>query len=250
MLYSYVVYETVLDLSRKDLRGRSLSPEEFNRVARIVNEKIFSYYYSKFEESSENSESMSGFKVLGEAVVVAGGIAALPTSFYHICGMPYYIDTGGVRRRLDLVSTLEHAKRDMDYLTQATLTHPTFRFGIATTTADMTIHVSPATGIGTIYLDYIRTPNMPYLDYYLNDTTFEYTWMPSGGGNVSVPSGSTARNGTTGAAIVVSATVDFEWDNEDLPLICAMFLQEMGVQLPSSELYEGGTLSETKINAQ
>jgi len=231
------VYETVLDLSRKDLRGRSLSPEEFNRVARIVNEKVFAQYYSEFEENSENSESMSGFKVLGEAVVVGvGGIATLPTNYYHICGMPYYLDTGGVRRRLDLVSTLEHAKRDMDYLTQATLTHPTFRFGIATPTADMTIHVAPTTGISTIYLDYIRTPDVPYLDYYLNDSTAEYTWCPSGGGNVSVPLGSTARNGTTGAAIVVSATVDWEFDSEDLPLICAMFLQEMGVQLPSSEL--------------
>jgi len=194
---------------------------------------------------------MSGFKVLNEAVAIgAGGIGNLPIKYYHMCGMPYYTDAEGIVRRLDLVSSLEHAEREQDFLTKATLIDPTYRFGTASATGDMDIYVSPTAGITTIYIDYIRVPNVPYLDYYADDTTAEYTWMASGSVTVAVPSGSTARDGTTGAANVVSKTVDWEFDDEDLPLICNLFLQQLGIQLPSPELYEGGTLGEQKSDAQ
>ncbi len=249
MILSSTVYEVILDTIRKDARGKSLNVEEFNSFSKIVNELLFAKYFKDFETTSDNSETLSAFKVLGESVAIgAGGIGALPASFYHIVGQPYYTATGGITRYLDLVSSLEHAKRQQDYLTQATLTHPTFRFGIATTTSAMTVYVSPTTGINPIYMDYIRTPNTPFLDYYMNDTTLEYTYMAAGA-TVAVPSGSTARDGTIGAANVVSATVNYEWDNEDLPLIISMFLQQLGIQLPDPTLYEGGTLSEQKIDA-
>jgi len=244
MLYAYQVYETLLDVARKDLRGRSLTPEEYNNVAPLVNEAVFSKYYSEFESSGENSETMSAFKVLNEAIPLVAGVGTLPARYYHIVGMPRY----GTSVYVDLVSSMEHAKREQDYLTKATLTHPTCRFGIANTAADMTIYVTP-TSIAAIFLDYIRTPDTPILDYYVNDTTLVYTWMASGGGVVAVPVGSTAMDGTAGGN-TNSTTVDWEWDIEDLPLIINLFLQYLGIQLPSPELYEGGTLGEKKSDEQ
>ena len=251
MLLSSTVYLTVLDLCRKDLRGRSLSPEEFNTIAPIVNEKVFSKYYREFEESSENSETLSSFKVLNESIAVgAGGIVTLPARYYHIVGRPRYVDTDGITRHLDLVSSLEDADREDDYLTKATLTYPTFRFGINTTTGSMTINIRPTAGINPILMDYIRTTNIPVLDYYLNDTTLEYTWLSAGVAAV-VPGGSTYRDGSTGVYNVpVPLTVNFEWDNEDMPLITALFLQELGAQLPDPTIYEAGTISEQKIEAE
>ena len=250
MIYAYQVYETVLDLCRKDLRGRGLSVEEYNNTAKVVNQIVFNKYYGEFESTEENSEAMSAFKVTNEAIAIGlGGIGALPTRYYHVVGMPRYVDTGGVTRFLDLVSSLEHAKREQDYLTKATLTHPTYRLGIATTTSDMTMYVTPTTGIATVYMDYLRTPDVPFLDYYLNDTTANYTWMDAGD-TVAVPSGSTARNGTTGLANVASATVDWEWDEDDLPMIVTLFLKQLGISLPSAELYQGGSLQEDKLDIQ
>lgn len=247
MLLASDVYEIILNLSRKDLRGRSLSPEEYNSTARIVNETVFAKYYAEFENSSENSESMSAFKVLGEMIAIVGGVGTLPDSYYHVVGMPWYLGTGSVRRYLDLVSSLEHAKREQDYLTKATLIHPTFRFGLVDEAADMTIHVSPATGVNPIYLDYIRIPDVPILDYYLDNTNLTYTWMVEGGGVVAVPAGSTAMDGTT-AGNTNSTTVNWEWEAEDLPLITQLFLQLLGIQLPDPTLYEGGTLQEQKMS--
>jgi len=250
MILSSDVYQTVLDITRKDLRGRSLSVEEFNRVARIVNELVFAKYYSEFESSQENSEAMSAFKVLGMAVAIGlGGIGVLPADYYHIVGMPWYTDTGGVVRYLDNVSSLEFAKRQMDYLTQSTLTHPTFRFGTAIAGADMRIYISPIAGINPIYIDYIRVSDVPFLDYYISGTTYQYTWMDAGA-TVSVPAGSTASNGTLGPANVVSTTINFEWDNEDFSFITDLFLQQLGITLPDEILYQGGLLSEQKKDNQ
>ena len=245
MLLASDVYEIILNLSRKDLRGRSLSPEEYNSTARIVNETVFAKYYAEFESTSENSESLSAFKVLGETIPIVAGVGTLPDSYYHVVGMPWYLSTGSVRRYLDLVSSLEHAKREQDYLTKATLTHPTFRFGLVNVAADMTIHVTPTT-VNPIYLDYIRTPDVPFLDYYISDSTLNYTWCASGGVNVNIPAGSTYRDGTAGAAVVVSQTTEWEWDADDLPLIISLFLQHLGIQLPDNILYEGGSLQEEK----
>lgn len=250
MIYAYQVYETVLDLCRKDLRGRGLSVEEYNNTAKVVNQIVFNKYYGEFESTEENSEAMSAFKVTNEAIAIGlGGIGALPTRYYHVVGMPRYVDTGGVTRFLDLVSSLEHAKREQDYLTKATLTHPTYRLGIATTTSDMTMYVTPTTGIATVYMDYLRTPDVPFLDYYVNDTTANYTWMDAGA-TVVVPSGSTTRSGHTGLWNEVSATVDWEWDEDDLPMIVTLFLKQLGVSLPSAELYQGGSLQEDKLDIQ
>jgi hypothetical protein len=65
-----------------------------------------------------------------------------------------------------------------------------------------------------------------------------------------VPSGSTARDGSVGVAVVASATTNFEWDDDEFPMIINLFLKYVGIQLPSPELFEGGTLMETKIENQ
>lgn len=249
MLYSYQVYETLLDVCRKDLRGRSLTPEEFNNLAPIINQLVYERYYSQFEATVDNSDSMSAFKVLGETIPLVAGVGTLPARYYHIVGMPYYTDSGGVVRYIDLVSSMEHARREQDYLTKATVVHPTCRLGLANSTADKTIHVTP-TSITSISLDYLRTADTPYLDYYVDDTNLTYTWCSSGGVNVNVPAGATYRDGTVGAAVVVSQTVNWEWDAEDLPLIINLFLQYLGVQLPDQVLIESGLAFEQKNDAK
>ena len=249
MILSSDVYLTLLTAIRKDARGRSISPEEFNHVARLVNKAIFSKYYAEFEENVESSDTLGKFRVISEAVAIAGGVGTLPVNYHSLVGMPYYTDAGGVTRYIDLVSDLEYAKRQKDYLTQATLTHPVCRLGLADANADMTIHVAPTAGINPIYMDYLRKPDTPYLDYYVNDTTLVYTWMAADT-NMTVPSGSTARDGSVGVAVVASDTVNFEWDDDEFPMIINLFLKYVGIQLPDQILFEGGTLLEEKIENQ
>ena len=240
MILSSVIYETLLDSVRKDKRGRSISVEEYNSLAPIVNESVFSHYYKEFESSPESSSKMGDFRVIGESVAIAGGVGTLPVSFYSLSGKPYYTDASGVIRWLDLVSDMEHAWRQGDYLTQGSLAYPTFRLGTATVGGAKQIYVTPTAGINPIVVDYIRVANTPKLDYFISDSTLLYVWGTAGE-NMNVPAGSTSMSGVAGAAVVASQTVNWEFDNDDLPLIISLFMQIMGIQMPDEALWQGGT---------
>jgi hypothetical protein len=237
------VYDTLIDQIRADKRGLSLSPEEFNRFARLVNERVYSKFYKEFETTSENSETLGGFKEFNETIALTGGIGSLPDDFKELIGMPRVL-VGSTYRGVDLVSTYELAKREMDYLTQPSTTYPVCQLGGLDANDNLQIRIYPIT-IATVYVDYLRTAAVPFLDYYVNDTTLVYTFMDADA-TVSVPLGSTARNGTAGLANVDSATVNFEWDDGEFPLILSLFAQMVGLALPSEELIQVGNNEEMK----
>ena len=236
-------YNLLIDQIRADGRGLSLTIDEFNSFIRTVNERIYAKYYKGFETSSDNSEALGKFKEFNESVALTTGVGSLPSDFKELIGKPRVLD-GSTYRYVDLVSTYELAKREMDYLTQPSVTYPVCQLGGLDANDNLQIRVYPIT-IGTVYVDYLRTPDIPFLDYYINDTTLVYTHMAAGA-TVAVPVGSTARNGTAGAANVTSLTVNFEWDDSELALILSMLTQMVGLALPSEELVQVGNNEEQK----
>jgi hypothetical protein len=237
-----VVYETILSVIRADKRGLTLSEDEYNRIARVVNERVYAKYYSDFEANIDNIDVIGGFKVLGFPIPLAAGVGSLPTDYYQIIGKPRI---SGTYTGLNLVSSLELSERLQDYLTQPTLTHPCFILGGEDISENTEIIVYPAT-IAEIELDYLRTARTPFLDYYVNDTTLVSTYLGAGTTGVTVPLGSTYRTGAQGAVVVNSATVNWEWSDSDLPLIVAMFCSYIGIQLPDQLLIEVGNVDESK----
>ena len=234
------VYDLLIDQIRADKRGLSLSIDEFNRFARTVNERIFAKYYREFETTNSNSEALGGFKEFNETINLTAGVGSLPDDFKELIGEPR-LSTG---ETVDLVSTMELAKRQRDYLTQPSTNYPVCQLGGLDTNDNLQIRVYPIT-ITTVYVDYLRTPAVPFLDYYVNDTTLVHTYMDADE-TVAVPLGSTARNGTAGAANVASLTVNFEWDDGELALIISMLAQMVGLALPSEELIQVGNNEEMK----
>jgi hypothetical protein len=67
------------------------------------------------------------------------------------------------------------------------------------------------------------------------------------GATVSVPAGSTYRDGTAGGgAGIVSQTINWEWSDSDLSMILAMFAQMIGLALPDPLLIQAGNTDEQK----
>jgi hypothetical protein len=236
------VYQTVIDIVRADKRGLTLSEDEYNRVARLVNERLYARYYSNFEANIDNIDVMGGFKVLGEVIPLVAGVGSLPDDYYQVIGKPRLLKT---YTGVNLVSSLELAERLQDYLTQPTLTHPCFILGGEDGAGNTEVNVYPIT-ITEIELDYLRTANVPFLDYYVNDTTLVSTYLAAGATGVTVPLGSTYRTGVQGVVVVNSVTVDWEWSDSDLPLIVAMFCSYIGIQKPDQLLIEVGNVDESK----
>ena len=253
MIYSYVIYDTLLDAIRKDSRGRSLSIEEFNNLSAIVNHSLFEDYYNKFEENIESSDTLGGFKVFEYGIdLTANGnataaVGTLPDNYYHLIGQPRTI-SGSTVRTVDVVSAQEHSIRIQDYLTQPTTTYPMCQIGGINASDELQIRVYPST-ITKVYIDYLKEPDAPFLDYYLNNTTLNYTYMAADA-TVTVPLGSTYRDGTLGVTTPASLTVNWEFDEYDLELIIAKFMTLLGVTLTDEILVQAGQFVETKKMAK
>ena len=237
MILCSQIYDTLLSIARKDKRGLSLSIDDFNSAVVQVNQRIYRLNYSNFEASKLSMDEMDSFKVLGYTINLDGtGKGALPTDYFHLAGDPWYTHITAGRRKIDLTTSLEFGSREMDYLTKASALYPLAYMGAGTSAEDMSIVVSPAT-CTPIYIDYLREVNTPFLDYYVDDATFEITYMAAST-TVAVPVNHTARDGTAGAANVVSATVNFEWHEHDIPAIINQFIGIIGIQLEGQDLQQ------------
>ena len=241
------VYNLLLDEIRTDKRGLSLSPDEFNRTIRVVNEELYLDFVDGFEGDIESSDTMGWFKEYDYNIALVAGVGTLPDNYYQMIGKP---KTSAVSPyyRADLVSSYEFACREEDYLTQPTTIHPVFRIGGRDANEDLTINVAP-TSIANIWIDYLRVPTTPYLDWYVNNLTYNYTFLAETAVAQTVPLGSTYRDGTAGIANVTSLTVNLEWSDEDLPLIMAKLREKVGIQLPDQLLIETANINEAKLKA-
>jgi hypothetical protein len=234
MIYCSQIYDTLVSIVRKDKRGLSLSIDDFNNAVVQVNQRIYRLNYSNFESSKLSMDEMDSFKVIGHQIALDGtGKGTLPTEYFHLAGNPYWTHPTAGRRQIDLITSLEHGARELDYLTKASALYPTAYMGAGTTAEDMSIHVTPVT-CTPIYIDYLREVDTPFLDYYVNNTTLDITYMATG--NVVVPAGYTTRAGTLGPNTVASATKNFEWHEHDIPAIVNLFLGVIGIQLEAQDL--------------
>lgn len=241
------VYDTLLSLIREDKRGLALSPDEFNRLAKIVNERVYQKKIKNFEIDSDSSESLAKFKDVNATAVLAAGTLSLPSDFYKMIGKPRIVNNSSETRRCDMVSQLEYDERYEDYLTQPSETYPVFTLGELDGSDNIIMHVYPTTITGTVTFDYLKKAATPIYDYYVNNTTLVVTYMDAGT-TVTIPSGSTYRNGTAGdgATTFASTSVDWDWDEEDMELILSIFCQLLGIAMPDELMIQSGNLEEAK----
>lgn len=241
-----VVYNTLLNAIRKDRRGNSLQIDEFNRLSVIVSQRLMDDYFAKFEQGIDSSSDIGAFKKLEQSLTITAGKAALPTDYYRLIGEPYHVDSTHGTRYIDVVTSLEHSKRERNVLTKSTTKNPTCVIGSEDASKNIEIRVYPTT-ITTIYIDYLREVDTPFLDYYVNTTTLQPTFLTEGQAPYTVTSPYVYRDGTTGSK--TSITKDWDFDYGDLPVIISYFMQLMGIQLPDQLLIEVGKQDKQELMA-
>jgi len=251
MLLCEDVYQLLLDELRVDERGLSCEVDEFNRLARLVNQEIYTDKIRKFEEDIENIDALGELKIHNYDIPLITGVGTLPTDYSRIIGSPRTLDGDSVTRYADLVTAFEHGAREEDYLTKATLTYPTFMIGGVNADSHMQIRVTPST-ITDIWIDYIKELSVPFLDYYINDTTLVYGFFSETGDLQSVPVGSTYRDGTagTGVATITSLTNNFDWGEDELSLLITKLVNRVAKQLPDELLLQASNREQDKSDAQ
>ena len=248
MILTVDLYNLFIDSVRADKRGNTKEIDEFNRCIRLVNQEVFDDFLGDFEKDIDNSQDLGELKVHNTEITLAlsGGmmVGTLPTNYYRLIGKPR--DDSDTAKRIELVTTLVDAERQDDYLTQATATHPTCVIGGVTALSEMQIRVRPQT-IATIYIDYIKKPTVPFLDYYINDSTLTPTFLTVDT-TPAVTAGNTYRDGTAGGVgvTVTSLTENLDWDDGVIQLLLAKLLQKTGLTLADDKLLQGGMAEELK----
>jgi len=244
------LYQLLLDGIRADKRGLSVEVEEYNRLIRLVNQDVYDTYIKDFENNTENSDTLGWFKVLNYSIdlTLSSGVmtGTMPENYYYIIGKPRILD-GTALRGVDRVTSLEDAVREEDYLTKATVTYPTCRVASVNSLNQLQIKVRPST-VTKIWIDYLKTPTVPFLDYYINNTTLVKTFLPMTSTAQSLPLGCTYRSGTAGgtAVTVTSLTKDLDFDDGDIPLLLSKLVQRVGAILPDEGLVTTGMADELK----
>jgi hypothetical protein len=238
------VYKAVLDALRKDARGMVLSVDEFNIKSELVNQRILSAYCSRFEENISSSLELGFLKVVAANINLVSGVGVMPSNYYQLTGDPYYTDTSGITRYIDVLTSKEHSYRQRDYLTQASLKYPTCVVGTEDGNGNLQIRVTP-TSINAISIDYLRDTSTPFLDYYIDGATLTTYYLIENQTYTLTP-GQIYRDGSEFGTIS-SITVEWEWGVGDLPLIVAYFLDALGVSIPDQLLMSAGMKDKDEI---
>ena len=238
------IYDTLLSAIRKDKRGLSFSPDDYNNVLPQVIQRIYRKNYVDFESSKLSMDEMDSRKVPNYPISLINGIGILPSDYFHLVGDPYYIHPTLGRRRIDLITSLENGQREMDYYTKASESYPTCFMAYGATSEDMSLYVTPPT-CTPIYIDYLKEPVIPFLDYY-TDTNLNVIYMAEGA-TVTVPLGGQARNGAIGISNVVSQTKNFDFHDHDIPAIVNQLLEAVGISLPDEMLIQVSAVDDPKI---
>lgn len=157
-------------------------------------------------------------------------------------GESYVVLLDEGRIDVDLVGFAELVDRLSDELTQPTEDDPIAVLGDVNSFS--LINVYP-TSLKAIYINYLKMPATPLLDYYVDSNGF-YTFLAAGATGVSVPAGATYRTGTAGPTSVNSATVHFAWDAEQMTAIVYRILQKAGVALEKELIIQYGLTQEEK----
>jgi len=86
-------YKELLAYIRKDERGGSLSPDEFNKMAPTAQYDLFNLYYDQWERSQKATDALLPFKVFNESVTVLNNkveLSDLAKTYVHLIGEPRF----------------------------------------------------------------------------------------------------------------------------------------------------------------
>jgi len=238
------VYDTILDLIRKDQHGHAFNITEFNNIIDVVNKELYTTLTKQIGKDVEVMEDLKEFVTPNTGTSLTNGVGNLPSDYDRILGEPWYT-SGTDEIPIDIVDYAEFTWRRGDELTKPTLANP-IAFIVGVSGVNRQIYVWPASGITTIKFNYLTAPTTPFLDYYVDEDA-EYTYLAEGATSISLPSGAEYRDGTLGpGTISTSQTVDLEWEAEKMPTIVAMVLQKAGIILEKQLPVQYGVAREVK----
>jgi len=234
------IFNIVNQLIRKEKEGDTITPESFSEMLDFYSlQKANSDYYY-FEKSRVITDSIrslmadvdvaltTGVGDFSAAIVTAGDV------YWHEIG----VTTSTAKA--DMLTT--HQFNDYKY---SDMLAPTTDWPVAKISGD-NVYVLPIS-ITTINFQYLKTPNTPFYDYYI-DINDNYVYMPVGSSHLLV-AGEEYRDGTT-SGTVNSISVEMSYPDSERIQVVYLLLAGLGITLNEQDAVEYGLGKEQKEEAQ
>lgn len=202
----------------KEQSGRFISPTEFTLLLQVANYKFFKKYFDVPEEYQVGvpmsriqweitdvvKEKLSRFMV-ETTIVLTNGVGAKPADMFF---EDYFTSSSGLGR---ILKGYEFEKAKNNAVTKPTESYP------AATIKNTTIEVAPST-LTSITFNYLRRPNEPIFDYYV-DTNDNIVYLAPG--ETSPADGTPANH--------LSTSVELDWDIDCIWDIAYYILEDIGM---------------------
>lgn len=230
-------------ITNKEQNGRTLSTTEYNTLLPIVSLKYFKKKYSipeqfrvgmpfskeAYEITQSIVDSIHQFKhVMGVDGALMNvdsyGKADIPSDYMHVSSAYWQSITNQVNCNIDVRYRTIEFLTDAEYTERLTsaIKFPSLRYPVATIRGNY-IQFMPK-NIQYVNFTYLRVPNTPYYDSYIDDTTDQEIYLPPG-----------TNNPNTSAA---SQSVELEFEDTDIIDIASILLSMIGVNLRSGDLVQ------------
>lgn len=192
-------------VSNKAQSGNTVSPSQFNAIANRAQMQLFEKDFQTFLATGSVSEFLKTFLKNSTTSVPVSGLLPYPSDWEHASAIrSYYVRAGGLSTEIPVI---EVKNSSWGAISTSQLQVPSKRFPKYSEFGNG-IRFLPKT-IGTIMLDYFKTPTPP-------------VW------------GFTTVSGRP--VYDASSSTDFEWDGFSLNNVASMYLSLIGVNLKDGEL--------------
>lgn len=230
------IYKYCLSILRKSTKGNALPPNDFTRYLQQANSEFKNQEYAKFEATQRIGDSFRPLKT-SATLTVAASAATLPTvagsEYMHIIPTLYY---GSIP--VDFLTLEEYLNRKGDELTEPSATYP-----VAYIDNSTQIKFDGVTS-GSVTMYYLRKPDTPYYDYYI-DADYEVKYLTESQAAYTLGTGEVYRDGTASGA-VTSISKELDWEDSDKIKVANMILGYLGVQLEDQAVFQHSNIKEQK----
>lgn len=213
------VFKKFVDfISNKVQVGNAVTVTQFNDLTHRAQFELMEKDFQTFLKTGQLSDFLQFFFKSIVAAVPSNGIYSIPSDFEHLIALrKYHVSIFGVGR---MINVDEINATAWGFAQASQLMVPTLRFP-KYNDLGKTFRFLPK-NIGSIELDYIRTPTPPVWGF-------------------TVVSGRPVYNPLT--------SVDLEWDEFSLNNVAAMYLSLLGVNLKDMELAQFSQMYKQETNS-
>jgi len=234
------IFNNLNTIIRKEKEGQTISPAQFSELLLMCSWEKANADFSYFEVSQIITDSLRSLMTEVDITITGGtGDISSISDYWHVINASHAQGTKSLTP-IDIVTSVEYSEYAHSDLTQPTLEFPVLNID------NDSLKVLPIT-ITNVSLQYFKTPNAPFFDYYFDaEDNIQYL---TEGQAYTLKANEEYRDGTT-SGIVNSISVELSFPEGERLQVLYMILQKLGVSLNEQDAMQYGMAREQKEEMQ